>query len=84
MFNSVAPYRYLLTNLHLSVADIANPDLFACGSRTWNSLDIARFYEEHFQPAGPHDRLAQKTVIGPPSLGAGAVDTICTVFAKPL
>ena len=42
-FNPVAPYRYLLPNLYLSVADIANPDLFACGSRTWISLDIARF-----------------------------------------
>ena len=28
-------------------------------------------------PAGPHDRLAQKTVIGPPLLGTGGVDTIC-------
>ena len=47
VFNHVAPYRYLLPNLYLSVADIANPDLFACGSRTWIILDIARFYEEH-------------------------------------
>ena len=49
MFNPVAPYRYLLPNMYLSVAVIANPDLLACGSRTWISLDIARFYEEHFQ-----------------------------------
>ena len=35
-------------------------------------------------PAGPHGRLAQKTVIGPPLLGAGGVDTICTGFARPL
>ena len=27
--------------------------------------------------AGPHGRLAQKTGIGPPFLGAGVVDTIC-------
>ena len=27
MFNPVAPYQYLLPNLYLSVADIANPDL---------------------------------------------------------
>ena len=46
MFIPVAPYRYLLPNLYLSVADNANPDLLACGSRTWISLDIARFYEE--------------------------------------
>ena len=31
-------------------------------------------------PAGPHGRLAQKTVIGHPLLGAGGVDTICTGF----
>ena len=49
--NPVAPYRYLLLNLYLSVADIANPYLFACSSRTWISLDIARFYEEHCQPS---------------------------------
>ena len=78
VFNPVAPYRYLLPNLYLSVADIANPDLFACGSRTWISLDIAS------HPAGPHGRLAKKTVIRPPLLGEGVVDTICTGFASPL
>ena len=51
MFNPVAPYRYLLPNLYLSVADIANPDLFACSSCTWISLVTARFYEEHCQPS---------------------------------
>ena len=35
-------------------------------------------------PPGPHGRLAQKTVIGPPLLGAEGVDTICTGFARPL
>ena len=34
--------------------------------------------------AGPHDRLAQTTVIGPPLLGAGGVVTICTGFARTL
>ena len=48
MFNPVAPYRYRLPNLYLSVAD---PDLLACGSGTWISLDIACFYEEHCQPS---------------------------------
>ena len=51
LFNPVAPYRYLLPNLYLSVADIAHPDLFACISRTWIHLDISRFYEEHYQPS---------------------------------
>ena len=33
------------------MADIENPDLFACSSRTWISLDTAHFYEEHCQPS---------------------------------
>ena len=86
MFNPVAPYRYLLPSLYLSVVDIANPDLFACGGRTWISLDIARFYEEHCQPypAGPHGRLVQKNGNRAPIAGAGGVDSICTGFASPL
>ena len=28
------------------MTDIGNPDLIACGCRTWISLDITRFYEE--------------------------------------
>ena len=72
MFIPVAPCRYLLPKLYLSVADIANPDLFACGSQTWISLDTASFYEDNCQ----HDLRAKKTVIGPPLLGAGGVDTI--------
>ena len=35
-------------------------------------------------PAGLHDCLAKKTVICPPVLGAGGLDTICTGFARPL
>ena len=31
-FNPVAPYRYMLPNLYLDVADIANPDLSARSS----------------------------------------------------
>ena len=44
MFNPVAPYRYLLSNLYLSVVDIANPDLFVCGIQTWISLDRSAQY----------------------------------------
>ena len=66
VFNPVAPYLYLLPNLHLSEANIANPDLLVCGSRTWISLDIARFYEEHCQPSsGSAWPACPKTVIGP-------------------
>ena len=46
MFNPVAPYGYLLPTVYLFMADIANPDLFVCGCRTWICLDITRFYEE--------------------------------------
>ena len=83
MFNPVAPYRYLLPNLYLYVADIANPDLLACVSRTWISLDIARFCEEHYQPSSESAWPAcLKTVIGSPLLGPAGVDTICTGFAR--
>ena len=84
MFIPVAPYRYLLPNLYLSVADIAYSDLFACGSRTWISLDIALFYEEHCQPScGSAWPLAQNGNRAPIA-GAGGVDRICTRFARPL
>ena len=46
--------------MHLSVADIANLDLLSCVCRIWIRFDIAGIYEE--QPAGPHGRLAQKTI----------------------
>ena len=61
VFNPVAPYRYLLPNLYLSVADIANPDLFACSSWTRFSLDITSFYEEHCQPSSESAKPACPT-----------------------
>ena len=51
VFNTVAPYRYLLPIMYLFMADIANPDLFVCGCLTWICVDITRFYEEQRQPA---------------------------------
>ena len=36
---------YLLHNLYLSMADIANPDLFVFICRIWIRLDISRFCE---------------------------------------
>ena len=51
VINPFAPYRYLLPTVYLSVADIAYPDLFVCGCRTWICLDIAHFYEEQQQPS---------------------------------
>ena len=46
VFNTVAPYGYMLPTVYLFIADIANPDLFVCGCRTRICLDITRFYEE--------------------------------------
>ena len=37
-------HRYLLPNMYLFIADIANPDSFVCCCRTWISLDITRLY----------------------------------------
>ena len=72
MFNPVAPDQYLLHNVYLSVADIANKDLFACGCRTCISLNNAHFYEEQCQPSSRSAWLAyQKTVNRTPIAGGG-------------
>ena len=69
MFNPVTPHQYLLPNLYLPVEDIANKGFFACGSETWISLDIARFYEEHYLTSSRSVWPAcQKMVIGHPLL----------------
>ena len=46
VFNPVAPYGYLLPNMYLFIADIANPGSFVCCCRTWSSRDITRFCDE--------------------------------------
>ena len=86
MFNPVAPYRYLLPAMHLSVAEIENPDLLACGYWAWISLDIARFYEEQYQPSSGYawPACTKKTVNRSTIAGAGGVGTICTVVSRPL
>ena len=38
VFKPVAPYRYLLPTVYLSVTDILNPRLLACGCQTWISM----------------------------------------------
>ena len=74
VFNHIAPYRYLLPNLYVSVADIANPDLFACGGRTWISLDIARFYGVHCQlSSGSAWLVCQNNGNRTPLLGTGGL-----------
>ena len=78
----VCLFNYLLPNLYLSVTDIENPDLFACSSWTWISLNIARIYEEHCQPSsGSAWPACPKNGNRAPIAGGGRVDTICTGFA---
>ena len=64
MFSLVEHYWYLLPTVYLYVADIANPDLFACNCQTWNTLDISRFYEKQCQPfsGSAWPAFPQKTV----------------------
>ena len=45
VYNPVILYEYLLHTVYLFMADIANPDLYVCGCRTWICRDITRFYE---------------------------------------
>ena len=51
VFNHVAPYRYMLPTVYLSMTYIANPDLFACGCRTWICLDISHFHKKKCHPS---------------------------------
>ena len=78
MFNPVAPYRYLsqILQIQTCLRVVVGPGLVS------TSPAFMRSIASH--PAGPNDRLAQKTVIGLPLLGTGGVNTICTGFARPL
>ena len=49
MFYPVAHYGYLLPNMYLFIADIANTDLDCLSYRTWIRLDITHFCEEQRQ-----------------------------------
>ena len=81
VFNPVAPYGYLLPNVYLFMADIANPDLFVEPGFVSTSPAFMRNSANH--PAGPHGRLCKKNVNRVPLLGAGGSDTICTaVFIR--
>ena len=70
MFNPVAPYGYLLSDMYLFMADITNPDFLVKSCRTWIGLDITRFCEQQRQPSSRH---AQKTVNRSPIAGGGEV-----------
>ena len=43
--------KIMLATVYLLMTDIANPDVFVCGYRTWICLDINRFYEGQRQPS---------------------------------
>ena len=49
VFNPVAPYGYLFSDMYLFMAGITNPDLFVQSSRIWIGLDITRFCEQQRQ-----------------------------------
>ena len=51
MFNPVASYGYLLSDMYLFMADITNPDFLVWSCRTWIGLDITRFCEQQRQPS---------------------------------
>ena len=74
VFNPVAPNGYLLPNMYLFIADITNPDSFVQCCRTWISLDITRFCEEHRQPSSGSAWPARpKKVSRTPIAGGGKV-----------
>ena len=53
VFNPITPYEYLFPSMYLFIADIAYPDSFVCGCRTWICLDITLLHGEQRQlPAG--------------------------------
>ena len=49
MFNHVAPYGYLLPDMYLFIADIADPDSLVRCCRTCICLNITLFYEDQRQ-----------------------------------
>ena len=51
VFNPVAPYGYLLSDMYLFMADITNPDFLVLSCRTWIGLDITCFCEQQRQPS---------------------------------
>ena len=74
VFNPVAPYGYLLSDMYLLMADITNPDLFVYSCRTWIGLDFTRFCEQQRHPSsGSAWPTCPKTVNLAPIAGGGNV-----------
>ena len=80
VFNPVAPYGYLLSDMYLFMADITNPDfLFKVVGPGLISTSPAFVSSSASHPAGPYGRHAQNTVNRAPiAMGAGRFDTFCT------
>ena len=72
VFNPVAPYGYLLSDMYLFMADITNPDFLVVGPGL-ASTSPAFVSSSASHPAGPHGRHAQKTVYRAPIAGGGEV-----------
>ena len=73
MFNLVVPYIYLLPNMYLFIADIANPRLFEVVGPGLVSTSPAFVRSSASHSAGPHGRLAKKSVNRPHIAGGGRV-----------
>ena len=74
VFNPVAPYGYLLSDMYLFMADITNPDFLVQSCRTWIGLDITRFCEQQRQPSSRSAwPSCPKTVNWTPIAGDGEV-----------
>ena len=73
MFNPVAPYGYLLSDMYLFMADITNSDFLVQSCRTWIGRTSPAFVSSSAShPAGPHGRHAQKNCkSGPQQWGRG-------------
>ena len=79
VFNPVAPYGYLLSDMYFlwQISQIQT-FLFEVVGPGLVSTSPAFVGNIASHPAGPHGRHAQKTVNRAPLLGAGRYDTICT------
>ena len=74
VFNHVAPYGYLLSDMYLFMADITNPDFLVWSCRIWIGLDITRFCEQQRQPcSGSAWPACPKNSKSAPIAGGGEV-----------
>ena len=70
VFNPVAPYGYILSDMYLFMADITNPDFLKVVGPGLVSTSPAFVSSSASNPAGPH---AKNTVNRAPIAGGGEV-----------